>query len=92
MKAQKLYKKIKEKYPNFEPEQVQELPKPPDDSITDENRWMGQRFNCNIADQFLTEEEIELIHNGFKVDKKIPEDHVLLHKGHVDKIIEKVNS
>lgn len=69
MTAQELYEKIKEKYPDFEPEPAQEYD-----------------FSCD-PQPFLTQKECELLEMGFKLDKKIPEDHVPLPKEHVDKII-----
>lgn len=57
-------------------------------SVKGENEWIETRFDCNITKPFITEKEIELLEQGFKVKKDIPKDHVPLDKNHVDKIIE----
>jgi len=61
-------------------------------TVEEENKWIEDGFNCNITKPFITEQEIELMDNGFKIEKEIPEDHVPLPKEHVDKIIERVNN
>jgi len=53
----------------------------------------AQEYNFNYdLRPFLTQKECELLEMGFKLDKKIPEDHVPLPKDHVDNIIDAVNS
>ena len=52
-------------------------------SVEEENKWIEERFDCDITTPVFTEHQLELIENGFKVEPNkdvklgtIPEDHL----------------